>query len=200
MKIQKIIFALALVSFLVVGCKNEAKKENTPKVEKTTVIADKKEISLNISGMTCEIGCAKKIASDLSKKEGVLEANVIFKDSVANVKYDANITNKADLIAFVEGVGNGKLYKASETSKKSCSAKKACTHAKKDGKICDAACKKACAAACKKSCDSKVKGDKKACAAACEKACCAKSDADKKACATNCEKACCAKNDAQKKA
>ncbi|MCD8446597.1 cation transporter [Tenacibaculum finnmarkense] len=173
MKIQKIIFALALVSFLVVGCKNEAKKENTPKVEKTTVIADKKEISLNISGMTCEIGCAKKIASDLSKKEGVLEANVIFKDSVANVKYDANITNKADLIAFVEGVGNGKLYKASETSKKSCSAKKACTHAKKDGKICDAAC---------------------------EKACCAKNDADKKACATNCEKACCAKNDAQKKA
>ncbi|MBE7659435.1 cation transporter [Tenacibaculum finnmarkense genomovar ulcerans] len=199
MKIQKIIFALALVSFLVVGCKNEAKKdakkETVTQEQKKTNPRKIKELALHISGMTCEIGCAKKIASDLSKKEGVLRVNVIFKDSMATVKYDENNTNKADLITFIEAIGNGKMYKASETTKKSC--KEGCEKA-----CCDKsdAAKKTCAAACKKSCDSKVKGDKKACAAACEKACCAKSDADKKACATNCEKACCAKNDAQKKA
>ena len=97
MKIQKIILALTFVSFLAVGCKNEAKKEETSKTPKTEVAANAKELSLNISGMTCEIGCAKKIASDLSKKEGVLDAKVIFNDSIATVKYDANITNKADL-------------------------------------------------------------------------------------------------------
>lgn len=173
MKIQKIIFALAFVSFLAVGCKNDAKKEEATKEQKTAVA---KELSLNISGMTCEIGCAKKIASDLNKKEGVLEANVVFKDSIATIKYDANITNKADLIAFVEGIGSGDMYKAAEGTKKECTAK-------------TAAEKEACAK--KKSC-SKTNANKKACSDDCKKECCTKSEADKKACAQDCEKACCA--------
>ncbi len=157
MKIQKIIFALTLVSFLAVGCKNVAKKDNATKEEKTEVAANTKELSLSISGMTCEIGCAKKIASDLSKKEGVLEAKVVFNDSIANVKYNANITNKADLIAFVEGIGSGDMYKASETSKKEC--------------------KEGCAMAC----CAKKDTEKKTCDADCKKECCTKGDAEKKA-------------------
>ena len=156
MKIQKIVLALAFVSFLAISCKNEAKKEDINKEQKTEVAANTKELSLNISGMTCEIGCAKKIASDLSKKEGVLDAKVIFNDSVATVKYDSNITNKADLIAFVEGIGSGDMYKASETSKKECTAK---TDAEKE------ACKKK--ATCKKG-----KTDEKACASNCKMECC----------------------------
>lgn len=157
MKIQKIVLALAFVSFLAISCKNEAKKEDINKEQKTEVAANTKELSLNISGMTCEIGCAKKIASDLSKKEGVLDAKVIFNDSVATVKYNSNITNKADLIAFVEGIGSGDMYKASETSKKECTAK---TDAEKE------ACKKK--ATCKKG-----KTDEKACASNCKMECCA---------------------------
>ncbi|CAM1350292.1 cation transporter [Tenacibaculum insulae] len=168
MKIQKIIFALAFVSFLAVGCKTEAKKEEATKEQKTEMAANAKELSLNISGMTCEIGCAKKIASDLSKKEGVLKANVVFNDSIATIKYDANITNKADLIAFVEGIGSGEMYKASETTKKAC--KEGCTMA----------------------CCAKKDAAKKACKADCKKECCTKSEADKKACATDCKKQCCA--------
>lgn len=118
MKIQKILFALVIVSFLAVGCKNEAKKEEVTQEQKTEIAANAKELSLSISGMTCEIGCARKIASDLSKKEGVLEANVVFNDSIATIKYDANKTNKTNLIAFVEGIGSGNMYKASEITKK----------------------------------------------------------------------------------
>ncbi|WP_370397767.1 cation transporter [Tenacibaculum dicentrarchi] len=178
MKFQKIVFALALVSFLVIGCKNEAKKD--AKTETITQEQKKprkiKELALHISGMTCEIGCAKKIASDLSKKEGVLRVNVIFKDSMATVKYDENNTNKADLITFIEAIGNGKMYKASETTKKTCKegCQKACCD-KSDAE------KKTCASKCKKACDSKVKSDKKACAAACEKKCCTKMETEKKA-------------------
>ncbi|MGB1043102.1 MAG: cation transporter [Tenacibaculum sp.] len=170
MKIQKIVFALALVSFLVVGCKNDAKKEET-KEQKTEVAVNTKELSLNISGMTCEIGCAKKIASDLSKKEGVLDAKVVFNDSIATVKYNANITNKADLIAFVEGIGSGDMYKASEATKKSC----------KEG------CTKACCT--KKECTAKTAAEKEACA---KKKSCTKTDAEKKACEEDCKKECCA--------
>ncbi|WP_299119038.1 heavy metal-associated domain-containing protein [uncultured Tenacibaculum sp.] len=147
MKIQKILLALTLVSFLAVGCKNEAKKEDTNKAPKTVVAADAKELSLNISGMTCEIGCAKKIASDLSKKEGVLEAKVIFKDSIATVKYDANITNKEDLISFVEGIGSGDMYKASEAAKKE--TKEGDSDKKESNK-------QACATDCKKECCSET--------------------------------------------
>ncbi|GFE02893.1 hypothetical protein KUL156_54850 [Alteromonas sp. KUL156] len=118
MKIQKILFALVIVSFLAVGCKNEAKKEEVTQEQKTEIAANAKELSLSISGMTCEIGCARKIASDLSKKEGVIEANVVFNDSIATIKYDANKTNKTNLIAFVEGIGSGDMYKASEITKK----------------------------------------------------------------------------------
>ncbi|MEX6626677.1 cation transporter [Tenacibaculum salmonis] len=196
MKIQKIIFALAFVSFLAIGCKNEAKKENTPKVEKTAAVVDKKDISLNISGMTCEIGCARKIASDLSKKEGILEANVIFKDSIANIKYDANITNKADLITFIQGIGSGEMYKACQVGAKSCKKNKA------DKKTCASKCKKECSskadqktckADCQKKCSTKD-AHKKACATDCKELCCSKTDIDKKVCVTDCKKECCTKD------
>ncbi|MDE1205573.1 cation transporter [Tenacibaculum larymnensis] len=166
MKIQKILFALAFVSFLAVGCKNEAKKEEAPQEQKTAVAADSKELSLSISGMTCEIGCARKIASDLSKKEGVLEANVVFNDSIATIKYDANKTNKADLIAFVEGIGSGDMYKASETAKREA-----------DKKVCNMEC-----------CADKTEAEK----ASCEKECCTKTEAEKAACKEDCTMACCA--------
>ncbi|WP_271407043.1 cation transporter [Tenacibaculum soleae] len=171
MKIQKIIFALTFISFLAVGCKTEVKKEETSKEVKTEVAANTKELSLSISGMTCEIGCAKKIASDLSKKEGVLKANVVFNDSIATIKYDSNVTNKADLIAFVEGIGSGDMYKASETSKKSSTAKKECnakTDAEKEACKKKVSCKKGeadgkeCDPNCKKECDKKTDADKKA--------------------------------------
>ncbi|WP_417785582.1 cation transporter [Tenacibaculum sp.] len=166
MKIQKILFALAFVSFLAVGCKNEVKKEEATQELKTEVVADAKELSLSISGMTCEIGCARKIASDLSKKEGVLEANVVFNDSIATIKYDANKTNKADLIAFVEGIGSGDMYKASETAKKD-------------------ADKKACNMKC---CADKTEAEK----TTCEKECCTKAETEKAACKEDCTMACCA--------
>ena len=104
MKIKKIFFAIAIACFMITGCKEnkEVKKEN---------------ISLAISGMSCEIGCAKTIQSKLSKKEGVLAAKVIFTDSIATIEFDANTTSKKDLIAFVDGIAGGNLYKASETSK-----------------------------------------------------------------------------------
>ncbi|WP_428743564.1 cation transporter [Tenacibaculum sp.] len=176
MKFLKIFFVAAFVSLAMVACKNEAKKEEAPKTEE--VAANVQEASFAISGMTCEIGCARKIASDLNKKEGVLEANVIFNDSIANVKFDANKTNKAELMAFVDGINEA--YKTSEISKEACKAdcKKACCATKEaEKKMCEMEC-----------CANKTDAEK----AACDKECCAKTETEKKACATNCEKPCCA--------
>lgn len=144
MNLKRILFSLALVCFTIAGC-----KENIP--------VKKEAVSLAISGMTCEIGCAKTIASKLSKKEGVFDAQVIFKDSIATIEYDANKTSKKELIAFVEGIAGGNLYKATESSSINTTTSHECT----------ASCEEKCA----------TKNTKKECKEDCKMACCA----DKKA-------------------
>ncbi len=141
MKIQKILYTVAIACFMITGCKNEQKEVKT------------EQVALAISGMTCEIGCAKTIQSKLSKKEGVLNAKVIFTDSIANIEFDANTTSKQDLIAFVDGIAGGEMYKASETS------------AKKTHK---------CTEVCKDKCEmkSEMKGEKMECKENCTMACC----------------------------
>lgn len=207
MRINKMVFALALISFLAISCKNEVKQETETKTEETT--AKVEEANFSISGMTCEIGCAKTIASKLSAKEGVLDAKVIFSDSLAVVKYDANKTNKEDLIAFIDGIADGNTYKCSEATghktacKSECKMECCATGDKKDcSEKCKEECEKkcssekiACADDCKKECC--ANGDKKACSEKCkeqcEKECNAKKLENKTACAENCEKECCTK-------
>ncbi len=133
MKIHKIIFSAVIASLILIGCQKEVKKEN---------------IALTISGMTCEIGCAKTIQSKLSKKKGVLNAKVIFNDSIVNIEFNANSTSKKDLISFVDGIAGGDLYKASESSIE--------THA--------------CFNTCKEKCEKK--SEKLECKEGCTMACC----------------------------
>lgn len=216
MKIHKIIVAFVLTSFLLVGCKNEAKKE--------VVATNTEKVNLTISGMTCEIGCAKTIQSKLSKKEGIIAAKVIFKDSLASVEFDAKKISKSEIITFINGIAEGKLYKATETdravktcgtdcTKPCCAKKKSCDKTKKDckkGADCKdkkdckkTSCDKKGAECTKKDCDKKdckkgatcdkKDGTKTTCKPDCTKPCCAKKEVVKEACAKDCKKACCAK-------
>jgi len=202
MKLYKIIFSLVLASFVFIGCKDkEAKKEE---VQKEIVTADTKELALNISGMTCEIGCAKFIESKLSKEAGVVDAKVIFNDSTAVVKYDPAKTNKASLVSLVNGLADN-MYTATEGKSCSGSSKKACC-ANKEGKDCSSASaedKKSCSTDCKSACcDTKEVKEvtKTSCTGNTKEACCANKEGkactasvdDKKSCNTDCKKACCA--------
>jgi copper chaperone CopZ len=103
------------------ACKEASKKADVKEVQ-TEAIAQMETVSLNISGMTCEIGCAKTIQSKLSKKEGVASAKVIFQDSLATVQFDANKTSSDELITFINGIAGGDMYSATkveqEASKK----------------------------------------------------------------------------------
>lgn len=118
MNLKQSIAAAVVALFVLVGCTSETKKEAKEVKEE--------KVALAISGMTCEIGCAKTIQSKLSKKEGVIDAKVIFNDSIANIVYDGNTTSKEDLIAFVDGIAGGDMYKASETGSKAHECTEAC--------------------------------------------------------------------------
>tara|TARA_R110000787_G_scaffold200643_4_gene311617 strand:- start:2923 stop:3282 length:360 start_codon:yes stop_codon:yes gene_type:complete len=118
MKIRSIFLALAIVSLSFVSCNKDAKKAETKEVKTTVAMIAKMEtVSLNISGMTCEIGCAKTIQSRLSKKEGVAKATVVFTDSITTILFDANKTSTEDLTSFINGIAGGDLYTASLATK-----------------------------------------------------------------------------------
>lgn len=108
MKFQKIIVVVFLAIFSITGCKTDVKKAPEAKIETTP---NPQKIAFNISGMTCEIGCARIIQSKLSKKVGITSAKVIFKDSIGMVEFDANTISKEDITSFVNGIAGGDLYK-----------------------------------------------------------------------------------------
>ena len=112
MRFQKIVIACVLASITMIACNTEEKKTEIKKVQTTP---NPKKLALNISGMTCQIGCAKIIQSKLSKKEGITSAKVIFKDSIGFVAYDANTISKEDITTFVNGIAGGELYKVTGT-------------------------------------------------------------------------------------
>ena len=107
MKFQKVIFAVLLAFFTLSACKTDTKQ--TPKIE-VAKTPKMEKVALNISGMTCEIGCAKLIQSKLSKKAGITSAKVIFKDSLGLVEFDANTISSKEINTFINGIAGGDLY------------------------------------------------------------------------------------------
>jgi len=111
MKIQKIVFVFVIALFSIAACNTDTKKE----AAKEVVAPNPQKIAFNISGMTCEIGCAKTIQSKLSKKTGITSAKVIFKDSIGLVEFDANTISADDISSFVDGIAGGGMYKVIST-------------------------------------------------------------------------------------
>ena len=113
---KKAIFLLLVFSAtLILSCSINGEKGDTKDLKSDVLQMAKMEtISLAISGMTCEIGCAKTIQSKLSKKEGVADAIVVFTDSIATITFDSNKTSTEDLSSFITGIAGGNLYTASE--------------------------------------------------------------------------------------
>ena len=113
---KKAIFLLLVFSAtLILSCSINGEKGDTKDLKSDVLQMAKMEtISLAISGMTCEIGCAKTIQSKLSKKEGVADAVVVFTDSIATITFDSNKTSTEDLSSFITGIAGGNLYTASE--------------------------------------------------------------------------------------
>jgi len=116
-KITKLLTLLCVI-VLFASCekKAETKTIETKTIEKKELSADAdlKKIALNIEGMTCEIGCARTIQSKLSKAEGVKFAEVNFEKKNGIVEYDANKISEKQIIAVVEQIAGGDLYKVAD--------------------------------------------------------------------------------------
>ena len=112
---KAIFLLLAISALLIISCSVNDEKGKTKDIKSDVLqIAKMETVSLAISGMTCEIGCAKTIQSKLSKKEGVAAAVVVFTDSIATITFDSNKTSAENLSSFITGIAGGNLYTASE--------------------------------------------------------------------------------------
>ncbi len=117
---KKITKLVTLVCFILALTSCEKKAEQKSIVIKSTekkeisADADLKRIALNIEGMTCEIGCARTIQSKLSKTEGIKFAEVNFEKKKGVVEYDANKISEKQIVAVVEKIAGGDLYKVAD--------------------------------------------------------------------------------------
>ncbi|MCF6347258.1 MAG: cation transporter [Flavobacteriaceae bacterium] len=116
-KVTKLVTLLCVI-LLLASCekKDEEKSDEAKVTEKKELSAttDLKKVALNIEGMTCEIGCARTIQSKLSKIEGIKFAEVNFEKKKGIVEYDANKVSEKEIVAVVEKIAGGDLYKVSD--------------------------------------------------------------------------------------
>ena len=108
MKLTRILAIICIAVFSFTACNTASEKK--PETKEVSA-PNPQKLAFNISGMTCEIGCAKTIQSKLSKKEGITSAKVVFTDSIAMVEYNANTISKEDITSFVDGIAGGGMYK-----------------------------------------------------------------------------------------
>ncbi|MDN3671769.1 heavy metal-associated domain-containing protein [Flavobacterium branchiarum] len=121
MKIVKSIAVIAIASLLFISCKkNETEttpvattEAATPKVHKEIAAQNVQTASFEIEGMTCAMGCAKTIESELADLDGVQDAKVDFDKKTATVTFDKTVQNPDNLTKIVQATGDGKTYKVS---------------------------------------------------------------------------------------
>lgn len=128
MKSFRYILSLALIMIFIVNCKNDKSAEiKTVEVEHASTSSahvKSKEVDpdatyakaeFTVSGMTCEIGCAKTIEKKLAMMDGVSSAKVDFERKLAMVEYNENKVNPTLLEQTVTSVA--KVYEVSDMKK-----------------------------------------------------------------------------------
>lgn len=126
-KFVKIGFASLAIIFLVTSCSETTAQstETTQEVVKNSVMA------MGIEGMTCAMGCAKAIETELKNVDGVSSAVVDFESATASIEFNPGLVSEAGLLDFVNDYRDGSfkattmLAQKNDKSKTSCCASKA---------------------------------------------------------------------------
>ena len=126
-KLIKIGFASLAIIFLISSCSETTAQsaDVTQEVVKNSIMA------MGIEGMTCAMGCARSIETELKNVDGVSSAVVDFESATASIEFNPGLVSEARLLAFVNDYKDGS-YKATtmlaqknDKSKTSCCASKA---------------------------------------------------------------------------
>ena len=101
---------VVLVTFLISCTDSESVKSDAVQItstEKVSVDGKAKTVAnIQIDGMTCAVGCAKRIEKKLNATTGVVSASVIFDDKLAEVEFDDNEISEQEMIELIQRLGD----------------------------------------------------------------------------------------------
>ena len=125
-KLVKIGFASLAVIFSVSSCSETTAQsaDVTQEVVKNSIMA------MGIEGMTCAIGCAKAIETELKNVDGVSSAVVDFESATASIEFNPGLVSEAGLLDFVNDYRDGSFKATTMTAKKSGKSKTSCCASK----------------------------------------------------------------------
>lgn len=105
-------FSVAILILFFVSCESVKNKEEELKnrAEEKILTENLQQVNVEISGMTCEIGCARLIQSKLYKADGITYAKISFEDSSGIVQFDKNRISEKDIKNVIEKTAGGDLY------------------------------------------------------------------------------------------
>lgn len=114
-------YSFVLLLAIAFSCKDQEPKVVTVSNEAETIVEipaenwEGKEVAkaeFTINGMTCAMGCAKRIENKLAAMEGVKSAEVDFENKVARVEFDEEKVTTTSLETTVTEAG--KTYTVAE--------------------------------------------------------------------------------------
>ena len=142
-KLVKIGFASMAIIFSVSSCSETTAQSAgvTQEVVKNSTMA------MGIEGMTCAMGCAKAIETELKNVDGVNSAVVDFESATASIEFNPGLVSEAGLLDFVNDYRDGSFKATTMAAKKSDKSKTSCCASKA----------KACSSDEKASADKEVK-------------------------------------------
>lgn len=107
-----------ILMLLIVSCtsKNPEKKSVSHTSETKVTMSDKNlsNISFQVEGMTCEVGCAARIEKKVAAMEGVATSKVDFEAKTAYVSFDPTTTSFDNVKTTIESLGDD--YKVGEAT------------------------------------------------------------------------------------
>lgn len=110
---MKYFYVILIFTLCMTSCNEKQDNASENKAQKVQQQPEYKKMEFHITGMTCEIGCARLIESKLSKTNGVKFAKVSFTDSLALVEFDSNKLTVKKINTIVNEIAGGDLYKTS---------------------------------------------------------------------------------------
>ena len=125
-KLVKIGFASLAIIFLISSCSETTAQsaDVTQEVVKNSIMA------MGIEGMTCAIGCAKAIETELKNVDGVSSAVVDFDSATASIEFNPGLVSEAGLLDFVNDYRDGSFKATTMAAKKSGKSKTSCCASK----------------------------------------------------------------------
>ena len=104
-KFVKIGFASLAIIFSLSSCSETTAQsaDVTQEVVKNSIMA------MGIEGMTCAMGCARAIETELKNVDGVSNAVVDFESATASIEFNPGLVSEAGLLAFVNDYKDGSL-------------------------------------------------------------------------------------------